>query len=103
MLVSQLNRTYEATWRASDTDVEPYPLDLYGTSEVEKSADKLIFLHHAKKKDDDGQIVLEKTHRMIVRLNRNGPTGECEVYFRKPTSRFLNAQEAEEATKETPF
>jgi len=75
LALAQLNRESE-----NRVDRKPRLSDLRESGEIEQHADLVMLLH----RDDDRPDLLE----LLVRKNRNGPTGEVTLTFHRETFRF---------------
>jgi replicative DNA helicase len=81
--LAQLNRQVEGR-----TDKRPVLSDLRDSGTIEQDADVCIFLYrdeYYNPRSDDLGIV-----ELLVRKNRNGPTGDCKLAFVAEHGRFLN-------------
>lgn len=85
VLLAQLNREVEAR-----SGQRPRLADLRDSGEVEQHADTVLLLHRPT--EDDGDAV---RRTVIVAKNRNGPTGDAELTFRRDVMRFESRQSAE--------
>lgn len=83
MLLAQLNRELEGRG-----DNRPRLSDLRDSGEIEQHADRVLFLHRTA--DQPGHLELWRTE-LTVGKNRNGPTGELALDYRRPIMRFENA------------
>jgi replicative DNA helicase len=82
--LSQLSRAVE-----SRTDKRPMLSDLRESGSIEQDADVVMFLYrddYYNKDNSDKQGIIE----ILVRKQRNGPTGEVELAFIKDYGRFEN-------------
>jgi len=92
LALAQLNREAEKESR------KPRMSDLADCSALEKDADALMFIWEPKLKDEQQREVVQQlggdwsnwSHRrnVFVAKQRNGPTGDCEMIFRKSCMRF---------------
>lgn len=82
LLLSQLNRQPEAR-----SDGRPKLSDLRESGGIEQNADAVILLHVPAKQDESAECWQVTA---IVAKNRNGPTGEVSLIFRRPVVRFEN-------------
>lgn len=80
VVASQLNRATE-----NRTEAKPRLSDLRESGSIEQDADTVILLH----KGDSPDLV-----EVNIAKQRNGPTGEFRLYFRRSFSRFENYAEA---------
>lgn len=74
ILLAQLNRGVEVR-----LDSEPQLSDLRDSGEIEQNADIVVMLHRT---DEFGAV------KLLVRKNRNGPTGFLPLRFQKETASF---------------
>ncbi len=82
LALSQLNRKIE--YRA---DGRPTLADLRESGAIEQDADIIMFLY---KKDDAGNQDGSEITSVLVEKQRNGPTGEVQLLFKKDVTRFFN-------------
>ncbi len=87
ILLAQLNRGLE-----SRTDKRPMLADLRDSGEIEQDADVVAMLHRESAHSDDPEWA--GLAELLVRKNRNGPTGECLLHFDATTGAFTDAQRA---------
>ena len=76
ILISQLTRE-------ADKSEHPRLSHLRDSGSIEQDADNVIFLH---REDEDSNNV-----KVIVAKQRNGPTGQFDLYFNKERARYENA------------
>jgi replicative DNA helicase len=74
--LSQLSRKTEENGKMR----RPSTSDLRESGQIEQDADIIIFLHRETKRDEDGEIIVDK--------QRNGPTGIIPVKYHGPFTRF---------------
>jgi len=77
--------------RAAD-DRKPKLSDLRESGEIEQTADLVLFIH----RDDYGaDPAMATAHqglaKLIISKQRNGPTGEIDLIFKKDISKFESA------------
>lgn len=90
LLLSQLNREVER--RASNV---VRLSDLRDSGAIEQDADVVIFIGDGKEQEGSSALHDEGTPRMLyIAKHRNGPTGDCEVFFDGPTMTFKSADQA---------
>ena len=80
--LAQLSRKVE-----DRKDKKPMMSDLRESGSIEQDADKIILLHRPEYYERDKEELKGKAH-IIVAKNRNGPTGEVEMFFHKSQMRF---------------
>lgn len=80
--LAQLSRKVE-----DRKDKKPMMSDLRESGSIEQDADKIILLHRPEYYERDKEELKGKAS-IIVAKNRNGPTGEVEMYFHKSQMRF---------------
>jgi replicative DNA helicase len=92
LALSQLSRASEQR----GGDKLPMLSDLRDSGAIEQDADQVIFIHRPeyyqdlrKKAEDEGKSI-EGIAEIILAKNRNGPTGNVELYFRRDYTRFEN-------------
>jgi len=81
--ISQLSRAVEQR-----TDRIPRLSDLRESGEIEQTADVVIFIHredYYNPQSEKGNIA-----EIIIAKQRNGPTGDVELYFSRECTRFDN-------------
>ena len=83
LLLSQLNRQSE-----DRGDTRPKLSDLRESGSIEQDADAVILLHVPPGQGDELECWRVNA---IVAKNRNGPTGEVPLVFRRPVVRFESA------------
>jgi len=97
--LSQLSRAPEQR-----TDRRPQLSDLRESGSIEQDADVVMFLYRPEyyfgPEDKDGNS-LEGKAELAVAKQRNGPTGNVELFFHKAYTRFdsVTSQELEEAVQ----
>lgn len=79
--LSQLNRASEGR-----LDRKPTLADLRDSGEIEQDADIVAMLHRESMHRDAPE--LEGLAQLLIRKNRNGPTGECLLALDGPRMRF---------------
>ncbi|NQU05011.1 MAG: replicative DNA helicase [Calditrichaeota bacterium] len=116
--LSQLSRAVETRGE----DARPQLSDLRDSGAIEQDADLVIFIHRwvdysnlsdedARKKVDDGEKENEvedkrTTAEIIIRKQRNGPTGTIKLGFEKTHASFRNltaARDAKLASEQAPI
>ncbi|MCA8911318.1 MAG: replicative DNA helicase [Planctomycetes bacterium] len=82
---AQLNRGVE---QRSSREKRPMLSDLRESGSIEQDADQVLMIH--KKESEEGLIDTNELAEvdLIVAKNRNGPTGDVEMLFRKRFTRF---------------
>jgi len=82
---AQLNRGVE---QRSSREKRPMLSDLRESGSIEQDADQVLMIH--RKESEDGAIDTNELAEvdLIVAKNRNGPTGDVEMLFRKRFTRF---------------
>lgn len=85
--LSQLNRNIEMRGPNS----RPILADLRESGAIEQDADRVIFLHRMVEGEDDMFVRPTDEEKLLVSVakNRNGPTGEIVLGFRKSTMEVL--------------
>lgn len=81
--LAQLNRGNEAR-----ADKKPTLADLRDSGEIEQDADIVAMLHRESEYRDAPE--LEGLAHLLIRKNRNGPTGECLLTFDGPLMRLAD-------------
>ena len=88
--LSQLSRDIEKR-----QDKRPLLSDLRESGEIEQTADLIMFLHRDEAFDQTDPSI---NHiQLVIAKQRNGPTGDVNLVFRKNISRFLMAAAPHEA------
>jgi len=82
--LAQLNRGVEARH-----DRRPILSDLRDSGEIEQDADIVAMLHREEKHSDAPEWV--GLAELLVRKNRNGPTGDCLLAFDEETGAFRDS------------
>ena len=80
--LAQLSRKVE-----DRKDKKPMMSDLRESGSIEQDADKIILLHRPEYYERDKEELKGKA-TVIVAKNRNGPTGEVDMFFHKSQMRF---------------
>ncbi|MDB5312075.1 MAG: dnaB [Gemmataceae bacterium] len=83
LCLAQLNREVEKRHNQV-----PQLSDIRESGEVEQHADVVALLHQHPNQPSNAQVWLTD---ILVRKNRNGPTGDVTLAFRRPIMRFENA------------
>ncbi len=81
LCLCQMSRSVE------QSDRKPRLSDLRDSGEIEQTADTVIFLHRAGARDPQSKIDVVDA---IIGKQRNGPTCEVQLAFRKSRMRFEN-------------
>ena len=86
---AQLNRGVE---QRSTREKRPMLSDLRESGSIEQDADQVLMIH--RKDSDEGAVNTEEFAEvdLIVAKNRNGPTGDVAMLFRKRFTRFEQRQ-----------
>ena len=104
--LSQLNRELE-----KERHRKPQLADLRGSGSIEQDADLVAFLYERKLSDkDEASVALaaqcERDKKLPVNLfiakQRNGPTGDGELFFYREQMRFVDAGSERRAPEPTP-
>ena len=82
MALSQLSRDIEKR----GTDALPRLSDLRESGEIEQTADLVMFIHREDYYDNTKDSV--SNANLIIAKQRNGPTGQIGLVFRKDVSKF---------------
>jgi len=83
MALSQLSRASEQR-----TDKRPQLSDLRDSGAIEQDADSVLMLYREDYYDKDDEEIRWKAE-VIIRKNRNGPTGDVQLEFKKEIMRFF--------------
>jgi len=86
--LSQLSRDVEKR-----TDKTPQLSDLRESGEIEQTADLVMFIHRDDYYETGKQEKVSPT-KIVIAKQRNGPTGEVNLVFRRDISKFLSAAPA---------
>jgi len=88
--LSQLSRAVETR----GGDKIPQLADLRDSGAIEQDADVVMFIHRKKQyrtgADDDEGVPVDNTADIIIRKQRNGPTGNVKLIFNDEYTRFEN-------------
>lgn len=95
--LSQLSRDVEKR----GVDAKPKLSDLRESGEIEQTADAVMFIH----REDYYESTNSKTGlaSLIIAKQRNGPTGNVELVFRKDVSRFELSTKGGSVTEGAPI
>jgi len=95
--LSQLSRAVETR----GGEKIPQLADLRDSGAIEQDADVVMFIHRKKayqdSEEEEGEPV-DNTARIIIRKQRNGPTGEVKLVFNSEYTRFENLTDISEGT-----
>ena len=86
LVLAQLNRALD-----SRGDKRPQLSDLRESGSIEQDCDTAMFLYHPHKhgdKDDAGYPIQDNRMEILVRKQRNGPTGMVIAYFNPDTGKI---------------
>src|SRR5262249_28135992 len=89
--LSQLNRMVEST-----RDNKPQLSHLRESGAIEQDADVVMFVHREEyyKTSDEDREPVKGLADLLVRKNRNGPTGDVRLVWLHDFTRFESAQNA---------
>jgi len=96
LLLSQLNRGIESR---KGVDSRPVLSDLRDSGAIEQDADVVMFIHRkamAMSEEDAAAADMDNMAELIVAKQRNGPTDDVPLIFRKEWTRFYSAAEHHE-------
>lgn len=93
MALSQLSRAVEQR-----PDKIPRLSDLRESGEIEQTADLVMFIHREDYYNNTGE---EQTNmgKIIIAKQRNGPTGNIDLFFRKEITKFYNIEKRMDASE----
>jgi len=91
LLLSQLSREIEKR-----QDKRPILSDLRESGSIEQDADVVMFLHRGESKSDNRNEIDENQTELVVAKQRNGPTGNVELYFDRQYTKFRNVARGKE-------
>lgn len=89
IVLAQLNREIE-----KDKNRKPRMSDLRESGSIEQDADLVGLLHKPDSEDEDGAAAVESDGvpvNLVIAKQRNGPTGDVNLTFLKPYTRFESA------------
>lgn len=86
LVLSQLNREVER-----QKNRKPQLADLRESGSIEQDADLVGMLYRPKSENDEEEEGDVMPVNMLIAKQRNGPTGDVEFVFRKPTMQFYDA------------
>lgn len=84
--------------RDADNTERPKMSQIRESGQIEADSDVVMLIHKPRVEDD----VIDVPVTLIVDKNRNGPTGDVELMFHKPTMRFTAAKQYTNIT-DNPF
>lgn len=82
---AQLNRGVE---QRSSREKRPQLSDLRESGSIEQDADQVLMIHRKEIEEGDEQAMENPPVDLIVAKNRNGPTGDVHMVFKKRFTRF---------------
>lgn len=91
LLLSQLSREIEKR-----QDKRPILSDLRESGSIEQDADVVMFLHRGESRSDNRNEIDENQTELVVAKQRNGPTGNVELYFDRQFTKFRNVARGKE-------
>jgi replicative DNA helicase len=87
---AQLNRGVE---QRSSREKRPMLSDLRESGSIEQDADQVLLIHRRDGDEPEGSAGEVTPVDLIVAKNRNGPTGDVEMLFRRKYTRFEQKQQ----------
>lgn len=89
LCLAQLNRQVEAT-----RDNKPQLSHLRESGAIEQDADMVMFVHREEyyKSSDEEREAIKGEADLLIRKNRNGPTGDVKLTWMHDFTRFENSQ-----------
>jgi replicative DNA helicase len=95
IVLAQLNREIE-----KDKNRKPRMSDLRESGSIEQDADLIGLLHKPDADEEDGAATVESDGlpvNLVIAKQRNGPTGDVNLTFLKPYTRFENGAKLSDA------